>query len=90
VPYSDISRAILDHLNTNPEAGDTLEGITEWWIRKALISIKIDEVLVAIGQLREAEIILEKKMGDKIFFSLNKDKLDLVKQLLSRSGEAGS
>jgi hypothetical protein len=31
-------------MNKNPEASDALESITEWWIRKSIINMNINEV----------------------------------------------
>ncbi|KHE93431.1 hypothetical protein S225a_21870 [Candidatus Brocadiaceae bacterium S225] len=35
---------ILDYLRTNPDAGDTLEGISKWWLNLGKIDVKVDEV----------------------------------------------
>ncbi len=49
-----ISIMILNYLQKNPEAGDTLEGITRWWLEAEKIEISVDEVTYAL------EILLQK------------------------------
>jgi hypothetical protein len=40
----DIARMILDYLRKNPDAGDTLEGITRWWLHLEKIESSVDGV----------------------------------------------
>ncbi len=35
---------ILNYLRKNPNAGDTLEGISRWWLNLDKIEITVDEV----------------------------------------------
>ncbi len=60
----EISRRILDHLRENPDAGDTPEGISEWWLNFKKIEISVDEVSKALECLFK-EGIVEKKNSKK-------------------------
>lgn len=35
---------ILNHLRENPDAGDTLEGISKWWLNLKKIDVTVDEI----------------------------------------------
>ncbi len=47
----DIARMILDYLRKNPEASDTLEGISRWWLEYEKIDSTTEEVAVALEKL---------------------------------------
>ena len=81
--HNEISKAILQHLTENPDAGDTLEGITEWWIRKTIINMKVNEVLGAIEELRQENILMEREMTGTTMYFLNIEKLAEIRRLLS-------
>ena len=67
--FETISLAIINHLKKNPDAGDTLEGIADWWLEIERIDTavheisRILEVLVVNGTLRVIETI----SGEKIY-----------------------
>lgn len=46
-----IERQILDYLEENPEAQDTLEGIVEWWLLKRKIIEATTAVESALARL---------------------------------------
>ena len=50
----EISRRILDYLNKHPDAGDTLEGITDWWLE----SERVDQALIEVSEV--LEVLLKK------------------------------
>ncbi len=47
----DIVRMILDYLKKNPDAGDTLEGISRWWLEYEKIDSTMEEVAVVLETL---------------------------------------
>ncbi len=51
--HEDISKKILDYLLKNPEAGDTLEGISRWWVQSEYIEQSVDEVASVLERLTE-------------------------------------
>lgn len=67
-----ISLMILDYLRKNPEAGDTLEGITKWWLELEKIEHSVDEVANVLGGLMEVGIIKMYESGSgAIFYKIN-------------------
>lgn len=69
-----ISRMIIDYLRKNPEAGDTLEGITRWWLNMERIDLSVKEVAQALESLREQDVItINKTRGGTTFYKINKE-----------------
>lgn len=46
-----LREAILDYLQRNPEAADTLGGIVSWWLRDKPVRLKASRVERALEQL---------------------------------------
>lgn len=69
----DIARMILDYLRKNPDAGDTLEGITRWWLHSEKIESLVDDVSIALESLIK-EGIIERQMinGDNPIYRICK------------------
>ena len=68
-----IFRMILNYLRKYPEAGDTLEGITRWWLELEKIEYSVDEIANALEGLMEAEIIkMYKTREGTIFYKIIK------------------
>ena len=55
---------ILAYLAENPDAGDTLEGIAEWWLRNQMIKFEIQAVSEAVANLVAEGLIVERKGSD--------------------------
>ena len=51
---SEIERQILEYLEVNSEARDTLRGVAEWWILRQRIAQKTSEVECALAKLVKA------------------------------------
>lgn len=80
-----LPQLILQHLLKHPDAGDTLEGITQWWVAQELIDIKMAEVSEAVGFLMEKGMLVEQsiKNSERIYF-LNKERIEEVRELVNR------
>jgi hypothetical protein len=50
---NDISEKILNYLSKHPDANDTLEGITEWWLLNQRIMYEMEKVKAAVFNLVE-------------------------------------
>ena len=61
---SRVACAILQYLHHNPNAQDTVAGITEWWLPRQEISTPAGTVKNALGLLLVRELILEVKGKD--------------------------
>lgn len=86
-----IARAILRYLDANPEAQDTVEGISQWWVRKEWVQRKVDEVENAIRLLKGKGFILEEPNTGvgRALYRLNPDQREAVRMLLKNT-EQGS
>ncbi len=47
----EISNMILDYFHKHPDAKDTLEGITKWWLNVEKIDVSVDDVSIALESL---------------------------------------
>jgi len=69
-----ISGMILNYLRKNAGAGDTLKGITQWWLELARIESSVDEVADALESLTQKGIIrMHKLEGGTTFYKINED-----------------
>jgi Fe2+ or Zn2+ uptake regulation protein len=81
VSTSLIARAILLYLQKNPDAQDTLAGITEWWLPKQM-TVKTATVKEALALLIADELILEVKGKDaQSHYRLNDRKRNEIEAL---------
>ncbi len=55
---------ILAYLADNPEAGDTFEGIVEWWLLHQRIKYETRTVSDAVNKLIDEGLIQEEKGSD--------------------------
>ena len=81
----ELLRLILQHLLINPDAGDTIVGITGWWVAQELLSIRLKEVAEAVDVLVQEGMLIEKIIpgSDKIYF-VNTNKLDEIRDRVDR------
>lgn len=55
---------ILEYLKAHPHAGDTLEGITRWWMVRQRLNESIAIVKRALEMLKSKGCVLERKTPD--------------------------
>lgn len=68
------SRMILDYLQKNPDAGDSLEGIVEWWLGIERIESSVDEVADALESLVQKGIIkIRKTESGTVWYGISKE-----------------
>jgi hypothetical protein len=60
----DISQEILGYLRKHPDASDTLEGITEWWLLSQRIHEEARKVKEALTRLVEQGWLVKIKGSD--------------------------
>ncbi len=84
---SSLIRKILIYVVENPDAKDTLEGITEFWISQNSAQQVTHEVQKALDFLVEAKAWLTKiKAGAAVtLYGLNKDRLGEIKSFLQQT-----
>ena len=80
---SQVSHDILAYLAGHPDAQDTFEGITDWWLLERRIELQKDLVKQALSQLTRNGLILERKGRDTtIRYRVNKSKLGEIRKKL--------
>lgn len=68
-----IAREILAYLTDHPDAGDTLEGIMEWWMLERKIKFESSSVEQALNELvTKGDVLRVKGKNSKVYFNLNK------------------
>lgn len=79
-----ITKQILTYLIEHPDAQDTLEGITYWWLLEQQIKTSISTVRVALTDLLSKELIVEQ--GDdeqRVRYAVNPAKLSEIRMLVA-------
>lgn len=52
-----LARQIVDYLEKNPDAGDTLAGIADWWLRRHYLEQQVEDVAGALELLVKKGIL---------------------------------
>jgi hypothetical protein len=74
---------LLEYLERRPQAGDTLEGITEWWLLEQQIRRAVAEVRDALRKLvREELLVLSRRPGRQPIYRVNPGARDRIRRLL--------
>jgi DNA-binding MarR family transcriptional regulator len=60
----EVCHYILAYLSDTPDAGDTLEGIAEWWLLTQRIKFEMRTVSAAVASLVAEGLIVERKGRD--------------------------
>lgn len=80
---SQVSNSILAYLAKHPDAQDTVEGITDWWLLQRRIEVESSLVQQALLELTENRLILKRKGRDaRIRYRLNKSKLREIREAI--------
>lgn len=74
---------ILLHLAENPETGDTVEGIAEWWLVGQEIRFQFHEIEAALDELVSGGLLLKRDIIDsRAIYCLNRNKLEEIRAIL--------
>ena len=60
----EIAKAILEYLLEQPASGDTVEGISKWWIMRQRINESTEVVAVVLEELGRKGLIYERPTAD--------------------------
>ena len=79
-----ICHYILAYLADNPDAGDTLDGIVEWWLLRQRVRFETRNVSEAVARLVSEELIEEHGEADSnIIYRVNRTKDHVIRNLLN-------
>jgi len=82
---SQIAQDVLAYLVEHPQAQDTLEGITHWWLLEQEIARRTAEVQSALVDLVTKGLVLERRGADgRIHYRINQDKSEEIRELLEK------
>ena len=80
---------ILYYLYRNPDAKDTLEGITRWWLLQERIDQKLEEVASCLDFLVSKGFIIEKTIDNKRkYYQVNREKLKEISEILNEKSKS--
>lgn len=72
----------MAYLREHPDAGDTIEGISEWWLMEQRIKADIATVEKAVRILDEKGLVIKSQTG---VYRVNSAKIGEIRDLLSGS-----
>jgi hypothetical protein len=89
-PGRPIADDILTYLIEHPEAQDTLEGITEWWLLEQRIRYAVTEVDGALRNLVADDLLVTRQCADgRTYYGLNRAKDREIRRYLREAQSAG-
>lgn len=84
-----IANGILAYLVNHPEAQDTLEGITEWWLLEQRIRHAVTEVDGALRSLVADDLLVTRQCaGGRTYYALNRAKEREIRRHLREAESA--
>ena len=82
----EICRYILAYLSDNPEAGDTFDGIAEWWLLSQQIKFETRNVSEAVARLVSEGLIEEHQEADtRKTYRINKTRAREIRNMLRQA-----
>jgi hypothetical protein len=82
----EIRRYILAHLSDNPDAGDTFDGIAEWWLLSQQIKFETRNVSEAVARLVFEGLIEEYEGSDsRKMYRINKTRARDIRSMLRQA-----
>lgn len=64
----EVARWIANHLDANPLAMDTVEGIRRWWLAPRHGELAPEVVEQALRQLEEEGVVIRRSIGSQVVF----------------------
>ena len=81
----DVSYYILAYLSDNPDAGDTFDGLVEWWLLDQKIKFETRNVSEAVARLISEGLIVEHEETDsQVIYRINQDKKTAIRRILNQ------
>ncbi len=65
---------ILSYFRKNHDSGDTLEGISKWWLNREMIDVTVDEISGVLEKLiKEGKVKRQIIDGDNSIYKICKE-----------------
>lgn len=82
---SETAQDILSYLAERPQAQDTLEGVTQWWLLEQEIKRQMDKAQAALDELIAQGLVVARRGKDgRTRYRINRRRLKEIRSLLSR------
>ncbi|HZG53884.1 MAG TPA: hypothetical protein VEZ40_17400 [Pyrinomonadaceae bacterium] len=76
---------ILTYLSKNPDAQDTLEGISEWWLAEQTVKPLLAVVGEALAELVDRGFVIARSGNDtQTFYKVCRERMKEISTLLAR------
>jgi DNA-binding PadR family transcriptional regulator len=76
---------ILAYLSDNPDAGDTLDGILEWWLLGQRIKFETRNVSKAVSRLVSEGLVVKHRQADsRIIYRVNNSRKKSIRAILNK------
>jgi len=80
---TELGRDILRYLVRNPDAGDTVEGIVQWWLLEQQIERRIADAKTELHLLTISGLVREfQDHEERMHYRVNPDKLAELREIL--------
>jgi hypothetical protein len=78
-----IANEVLAYLVEHPQAQDTMEGVTEWWLLEQRIRHAVADVETALRDLVGDDLLVARRCGDgRTYYGLNRAKEREIRRYL--------
>jgi hypothetical protein len=77
-----IAFKVLEYLNDNPEAQDTLEGITSWWLPQVDIQYQRSKINDVLKELTNKGVLIEHQQSGAPIYAINHNRRGEISTLL--------
>lgn len=74
VGIENIAKDLSEHFFNNPEAGDTIEGIADWWVARQRRSNAVSQIQKALEYLIEEGVVRKRSYGNREIYSATRVK----------------
>jgi hypothetical protein len=86
---SQICSDILTYVAEHPDAGDTVEGIVQWWLLQQRIKHRESQVKDALAKLVAKGLMLERQGRDgRIRYRINRQKQKEIGAIISQKADS--
>lgn len=84
-----MAREIMAYLRENPYSGDSVEGISRWWLMRQHITETLGAVQQVLEHLSSTGFLYERRManGRRVYFAAHPETAALVETKIASRGD---